>query len=185
MKNYPEIKSVLYSEEQIQKRVGKVATEIRTAYQDEGKFSTASPNSESLLVVGVLKGALYFFADLTRELKLPLSMDFMQVASYGDETVSGGDVRIVTDLHTDVKDRDVLIVEDIVDTGRTLEFLVNTMTERGARSVKTCTMLDKPSRRVIDIKADFVGFTVDNVYVVGYGMDIAQKYRELPFIGYF
>ncbi len=116
---------------------------------------------------------------------MPLNIDFMQVASYGDETVSSGDLSIVTDLHTDVKDRNVLIVEDIVDTGRTLEFLVNTMTKRGAKSVKTCTMLDKPSRRVVDIKADFVGFTIDNVYVVGYGMDIAQKYRELPFIGYF
>lgn len=185
MKNYPEIKGVLYSEEQIQKRVGKIGMEIRTAYQNDGKFTDMNFNTENLLAICILKGALYFFADLTRELKLPIKMDFMQVASYGDETVSGGDVRIVTDLHTDVKDCDILIVEDIVDTGRTLKFLIDTMVKRGARSVKTCTMLDKPSRRVIDIKADFVGFPIDNVYVVGYGMDIAQKYRELPFIGYF
>ena len=138
---------------------------------------------ESVHLVCILKGACIFMCDLAKRIRVPLSMDFMTVSSYGSGTQSSGIVRIKKDLDDPIKGLNVLIVEDIVDSGRTLHYLTEVFKERGCKSVRTCTLLDKPERRVVDLDVDYVGFMIPNQFVVGYGMDYDQRYRDLPFIG--
>jgi len=136
-----------------------------------------------LTVVGVLRGAFVFMADLVRAISRPLTCDFLAVRSYGDSTVSSGVVEITSDLGTPITDRHVLLVEDIVDTGLTLKYLLDVLGARGPAGLYTCALLSKPTRRQIDVKVDFVGFEVPDKFVVGYGMDASQLYRNLPYIG--
>ncbi len=165
---------VLLSEERIRERVRELGKEIAADY--EGK---------PLLVVGILKGSAVFLADLIRAIDLPLDYDFVAISSYGADTRSSGVVRLLKDLDVSVKGRDVLIVEDIVDTGWTLRlsYLAENMRARGCRSVKVCTLLDKPSRRKIDVGIDYCGFVVEDYFVVGYGLDYDGLYRNLAYIG--
>ena len=135
------------------------------------------------LVICVLKGAILFMADIVREIDTYCELDFMDVSSYGDATESSGEVKIIKDLDVSVKDRHILIVEDIIDTGRTLERLVELLKHRKATSVKICTLLDKPERRVKSVVPDYVGFEVPNEFVVGYGLDYIGHYRNLPYVG--
>ncbi|WP_125705806.1 hypoxanthine phosphoribosyltransferase [Lacticaseibacillus daqingensis] len=167
-----DILKVLYSKEDIAAITARLAQEIKRDYA--GKRP---------LVVGILKGAIMFMTDLVREVDDYLEIDFMDVSSYGDATESSGEVKIIKDLDTSVAGRDVLIVEDIVDTGRTLSYLMRLFATRDAKSVKICTLMDKPERRVKEVKADYVGTAVPNEFVVGYGLDYAERYRNLPYIG--
>ncbi len=136
-----------------------------------------------LLTVGVLRGAVMFYADLVRELDMPLRMNFMALSSYGASSVSSGAVRIQYDLESDIAGKNVLIVEDIVDSGLTLQYLTKTLRSRNPAILKTCCLFDKPSRRTVDFHADYVGFEVEDVFIVGYGLDYAEKYRNLKYIG--
>lgn len=167
-----DIQDVLYSEADIKAITQRLAAEIKRDYAGKNP-----------LVVCILKGAILFMTDLVRAVDDYLEIDFMDVSSYGDGTQSTGDVRIIKDLDTSVKHRDVLIVEDIVDTGRTLRALMDLFETRQANSVKICTLMDKPERRVVDVHADYVGTKVPNEFVVGYGLDYAERYRNLPYIG--
>ncbi|MGI6365801.1 MAG: hypoxanthine phosphoribosyltransferase [Bacillota bacterium] len=135
------------------------------------------------LLICVLKGALMFMADLTRAMKISLELDFMAVSSYGVSTKSSGVVRILKDLETSIEGRHVLIVEDIIDSGLTLKYLLQNLESRKPASLKICTLLDKPSRRQVDLKPDYCGFEIEDKFVVGYGLDFAEEYRNLPFIG--
>ncbi|KRO17242.1 hypoxanthine phosphoribosyltransferase [Lacticaseibacillus saniviri] len=168
----PDILKVLYSQDDIKQINQRLAAEIQADYAGKNP-----------LVVCILKGAILFMTDLVRDIDDYLEIDFMDVSSYGDATVSSGEVKIIKDLDTSVNQRDVLIVEDIVDTGRTLKFLMDMFKTRNANSVKICTLMDKPDGRVVDVKADYVGTTVPNEFVVGYGLDYAERYRNLPYIG--
>ena len=164
---------VLLSEEQVNKRIREVAKQINKDYAQK-----------QIHLICVLKGGAMFMCELARRISIPVSFDFMSVSSYGSETTSSGVVRILKDLDEDLKDKDVLIVEDIIDSGRTLSYLLELLQSRGPRSIKLCTLLDKPSRRVIkDVKVDYVCFSIPDEFVVGYGLDYNQKYRNLPFIG--
>lgn len=167
-----DIEKVLVSEEEIRKRCEELGAVLTKEY--EGK---------NPLVVGVLKGAVPFMADLIRAIEAHLEIDFMDVSSYGNATISSGEVKIVKDLDTNVEGRDLLIVEDIIDSGRTLAYLVDLFKYRKASSVKIVTLLDKPEGRVVDIDVDYVGFKVPNEFVVGYGLDYAEEYRNLPYVG--
>ncbi|MDD5017039.1 MAG: hypoxanthine phosphoribosyltransferase [Eubacteriales bacterium] len=167
-----DIKKVLYSEEQIKKRVGELAQEIKKDY--EGK---------DLLTIGILRGAVMFYADLVRELDRPLHMNFMALSSYGISSSSSGAVRIQYDLEEDISNKHVLIVEDIVDTGLTLSYLTKTLNSRNPKTLKTCCLFDKPARRKVDFRPDYIGFQVPDVFIVGYGLDFAEKYRNLKYIG--
>ncbi|MFZ3114010.1 MAG: hypoxanthine phosphoribosyltransferase [Syntrophales bacterium] len=160
---------VLYSQEQIKKRVRELAVQISRDY--EGK---------ELIVIGVLKGAFIFMADLIRCLTIPCRVDFVRLASYGAEAVSSGKVVMTKDIETSIKDQEILIVEDVVDTGLTLSFLINWLQERNPRSLKVCAMLDKRQRRRAPFEADYVGFTIEDEFVVGYGLDFNEKARFLP-----
>ena len=162
----------LISEEQVNARIKELGDIISKEY--EGK---------TVHLVCILKGACIFMCDLAKRIRVPLSMDFMTVSSYGSGTQSSGIVRIKKDLDDPIKGLNVLIVEDIVDSGRTLHYLTEVFKERGCKSVRTCTLLDKPERRVVDLDVDYVGFMIPNQFVVGYGMDYDQRYRDLPFIG--
>lgn len=163
------IQEVLITKEEIQARTKELGAQITKDY--EGK---------DLLVICILKGALPFMADLIREIQLPLSIDFMAVSSYGDATTSSGAVMILKDLETNINGRNVLIVEDIIDTGLTLKYLVENLQARKPASLKICTLLDKPDRRKVDIKVDYKGFQIPDAFVVGYGLDFAELYRNLP-----
>ena len=167
-----DIKEILYSKEDIQAVAQKLGAQI-----------TADMKDKNPLVICVLKGAILFMADIVREIDTYCELDFMDVSSYGDATESSGEVKIIKDLDVSVKDRHILIVEDIIDTGRTLERLVELLKHRNAASVKICTLLDKPSRRVVEVPVDYTGFEIPDEFVVGYGLDDVQKYRNLPFIG--
>ena len=167
-----DIEKVLITKEEIQVRCEELGKELTEAYKDSNP-----------LVVGVLKGAVPFMADIIRSIDAYLELDFMDVSSYGNATVSSGEVKIVKDLDTNVEGRDLLIVEDIIDSGRTLAYLVDLFKYRKANSVKIVTLLDKPEGRVVAIEADYVGFNVPNEFVVGYGLDYAEAYRNLPYIG--
>jgi len=164
--------SILYTREEIQNRVSELGRQITRDY--EGK---------NLLLLGILKGAVMFYADLARQIDLPLQMDFMAVTSYGSGTKTSGTVRILKDLDAAVDGMDILIVEDILDTGLTMHNLVHLLQTRNPASIKVCVLLDKPERRAADIAADYAGFTILDAFVVGYGLDYAQKYRNLPYIG--
>lgn len=176
MSNYSmidDIEEVLFSEEQIKSLINRMGAEISRDYKDK-----------KLLLVGILKGSVMVMADLMRAIKIPAEIDFMSVSSYGDGTSTSGRVRIVKDLDKDISGYDVLIVEDILDSGRTLSYLKGVLSARNPASIKICTIFDKPERREItDIKADYAGDTVPDAFIVGYGLDYAQKYRNLPFVG--
>jgi|UniRef100_A0A7C6EAW4 hypoxanthine phosphoribosyltransferase len=163
----------LISEAEIQKRVKELASQISSDYA----------NLQPLLV-GILKGAWIFMADLARYLTIPVSFDFLTVSSYGTSTKTSGIVKIVTDLKTPIIEKDVLLVEDILDTGLTLKYILDNLQLRQPRSLKTCVLLDKPERHQIDIKIDYLGFVVPNKFVVGYGIDYNEQYRNLPYIAY-
>lgn len=162
---------VLISEEQIRKRIGELAEEIRSDY--EGKRP---------LFIGVLKGSFVFLGDLIREMDIDLEVDFMSTSSYGDATTTSGVVRLTKDLDVAIEGRDVIIVEDIVDTGLTLRYLCNLLRQRLPSSLAVCTLLDKSARREVDVQIDYCGFDIEDGFVVGYGIDYAQKYRQLPLI---
>lgn len=167
-----DIKEVLISEEQLQEKVKELGKVLSEEYKD--RFP---------LAIGVLKGAMPFMGDLLKRVDTYLEMDFMDVSSYGDSTVSSGEVKIIKDLDTSVEGRDILIIEDIIDSGLTLSYLVELFRYRKAKSIKIVTLLDKPSGRKSDIEADYIGFEVPNAFVVGYGLDYQEKYRNLPYIG--
>ncbi|WP_283679351.1 hypoxanthine phosphoribosyltransferase [Lentilactobacillus sp. Marseille-Q4993] len=167
-----DILKVLYSEEEIQNACKRLGEEVKDDYR--GKVP---------VVISVLKGAIFFTTDVVRNIDMKMEMDFIDVSSYHGTTQSSGEVQLVNDISTDVSGRDVLIMEDIVETGRTLKFLIDNLKERGANSIKVCTLLDKPAGRVVEAKSDFIGFEVPNEFVVGYGLDYAEKYRNLPYIG--
>lgn len=167
-----DLKEILYTEEDIQRKVAELGDVLSSEYDD--KFP---------LVIGVLKGALPFMADLIKRVPVHLEIDFMDVSSYGNSMVSSGEVKIIKDLNTSVEGRDVLIIEDIIDSGLTLNYLVELFKHRKANSVKIVTLLDKPTGRQVDLKPDIAGFIVPDAFVVGYGLDYAERYRNLPYIG--
>jgi len=167
-----DIEKVLISEEEIQAKVRELGRALTEEYSD--RFP---------LAIGILKGAMPFMADLLKRIDTYLEMDFMDVSSYGSSTVSSGEVKILKDLDTSVEGRDILIIEDIIDSGLTLSYLVELLRYRKAKSIKIVTLLDKPSGRKAKIEADIVGFHVPDEFVVGYGLDYAEKYRNLPYIG--
>ena len=157
--------------------------EIAAAVKKLGEQITADYQGKELMLVGILKGAVVFFADLLREIDLPVKMEFMAVSSYGASTKNTGVVKLVKDLTVDITGMHVLIVEDIVDSGMTLSYLSKYLETRGAASIRIATLLDKPERRRVDLKADYSCFTIPDEFVVGYGLDYNEKYRNLPDIG--
>jgi len=157
--------------------------ELAARVAELGAWISRDYAGRPLTVLCVLKGAALFAADLVRAIELPLQLEFLGVASYGSGTGSSGEVRITSDTGTPLHDRDVLVVEDIVDTGLTLRFLLQALRARGCRSVRVCALLDKPSRRVEPVEVDYRGFEVGDVFVVGYGLDHAERWRNLPFVG--
>jgi hypoxanthine phosphoribosyltransferase len=162
---------ILIEEEPLQSRIGELGAEISAEY--EGR---------DLLLVGVLKGAVFFMADLMRELTIPCEIDFMAISSYGAATDSSGVVRILKDLDTNIAGRDVLVVEDIIDSGLTLSYLMRSLTARKPASLEICALLTKPERREIEVPVKFVGFEIPNKFVIGYGLDFAERYRNLPYV---
>jgi hypoxanthine phosphoribosyltransferase len=176
---YPgDIKSVLLSQDEIQTRVGELGQLVADNYRD-----TIAENGQDLLLVTVLKGAVMFVTDLARAIALPTQLEFMAVSSYGSSTSSSGVVRILKDLDRDINDRDVLIVEDIVDSGLTLSWLLRNLATRRPRSLRVCTLLRKPDALRADVDIAYIGFDIPNEFVVGYGLDYAERYRDLPYIG--
>jgi hypoxanthine phosphoribosyltransferase len=174
---YPgDIKSVLLSEDVIQAKVAELGAQIGEDYQD-------TLGSEDLLLITVLKGAVFFVTDLARSIPLPTQLEFMAVSSYGSSTSSSGVVRILKDLDRDINDRDVLIVEDIVDSGLTLSWLLRNLATRRPRSLRVCTLMRKPDAVRDDVDIAYVGFDIPNEFVVGYGLDYAERYRDLSYIG--
>lgn len=163
---------VLLSEEEVDERIREIGEQISKAY--EGK---------ELHMICVLKGGVFFMCELAKRITVPVSLDFMAVSSYGGDTKSSGVVKIVKDLDESIQGKDVLVVEDIVDSGRTLSYLMDMLRDRGPKSLQLCTLLDKPDRRVIPVDVNYTGFTIPDEFVVGYGLDYAQKYRNLPYIG--
>ncbi len=168
-----DIQEILITEQQLKEKVKELGRMITKDYQ-----------GKDLVLLGVLKGAIMFMADLSRAIDLPLSIDFMAVSSYGSSTRSSGIVKIIKDHDINIEGKDVLIVEDIIDSGLTLSYLRETLLGRKPRSLKICTILDKPERREADVKVDYCGFKIPDKFVVGYGLDFDEKYRNLPFIGF-
>jgi len=171
-----DIKSVLLSEDQIRTRTNELAADVARDY-------ASSLDGRDLLLVTVLKGAVMFVTDLARAIPLPTQLEFMAVSSYGSATSSSGVVRILKDLDRDIADRDVLIVEDIVDSGLTLSWLLRNLATRQPKSLRVCTLLRKPDAVRADVDITYVGFDIPNEFVVGYGLDYAERYRDLPYIG--
>lgn len=169
---YEDVSEVLLTEEQIQQRVRELAEQISADYQ-----------GKDLLLVCVLKGGILFLTDLMRQLDIPHAIDFMAISSYGAGTESSGVVRILMDLNTSIEGKNVLIVEDIVDTGYTLDYILRNLSTRRPASLKVCALLNKPSRRQVDVPIHYVGFDIPNKFVIGYGLDFGEKYRNLPFVG--
>jgi len=167
-----QIDGVLLTKEEIHKKVIELAATIQKDYDDV----------EDLILIGVLKGANIFMGDLMREIDLPMRIDFMAVSSYGHSTESSGVVRILKDLDIEIEDKHVLIIEDIVDTGLTLKYLTDNLKSRVPASLKVCALLDKPSRRKCDVIVDYVGFEIPDRFIVGYGIDYAERFRNLPYI---
>ena len=163
---------VLLTEEEVDKRIQEIGEQISRDYA-----------GKQVHLVCVLKGGSFFMCELAKRITVPVSIDFMSVSSYGGDTKSSGVVRIVKDLDEPLTGKNVLVVEDIVDSGRTLSYLLDMLRERGPEDVKLCTLLDKPDRRVEDVKVDYTGFQIPDEFVVGYGLDYDQKYRNLPYIG--
>ena len=166
------ITGVMLSEEEIKAKVAELGKKREKDYE-----------GQDLLVVGILKGASVFVSDLIRSINLDVNIDFMSVSSYGNSTESSGSVKILKDLDVDIKGKNVLIVEDIIDSGLTLSNLTRELKVREPKDLKICTLLDKPQRRKVDIPVDYVGFVIEDKFIVGYGIDYAEKYRNLPYIG--
>ena len=163
---------VLLSEKEVDERIQAIGEQISKDYQ-----------GRQVHLVCVLKGGSFFMCELAKRITVPVSLDFMSVSSYGSDTKSSGVVKIVKDLDESLKDKDVIVVEDIVDSGRTLSYLLEMLRDRGPRSLRLCTLLDKPERRVVDVNVDYTGFEIPDEFVVGYGLDYDQRYRNLPYIG--
>lgn len=157
--------------------------EVADRIREIGKQITEDYCGEEVFLICTLKGASFFACELAKRIDLPLILDFIAVASYGSGTKSSGEVRMIKDLDESIEGKNVIVVEDIVDTGRTLSYLMEILKKRNPRSLKLCSLLDKPERRVVDVKVDYKGFEVPDLFVVGYGLDYAQKYRNLPYIG--
>lgn len=169
------IGKVLISEEELDRAVTELAAQIDRDYGGKDK---------QLVLLCILKGSIIFTGDLMKKLTIPVEIDCMRVSSYGSGTTSSGNIKIILDVdRPDIAECDFLIIEDIIDSGRTLNYLVGYLAHKGAKSVKTCTLLDKPSRRVVDFTPDYVGFEIPDEFVVGYGLDYDEKYRTLPFVG--
>jgi len=166
------MEQILFTEEQLSACVDRLAEEINRDYAGKAP-----------LVVGILQGSFVFLADLVRKIKLPINLEFMSVSSYGSGTSSTGEVNIRLDLSEEIEGRDVILIEDILDSGNTLSRLLPTLQARGPASLKLCCLLDKPSRREREVPIDYLGFTIPDAFVVGYGLDYDQKYRNLPYIG--
>ncbi len=164
--------SVLISEQRINQRVRELADQISEDYK-----------GRSVHIICILKGSIFFACDLMKRITVPVTIDFMAVSSYGDETVSSGRVKIVKDLDEDVSGKDLIIVEDIIDSGRTLSYLSEILAARGPASISVCSLLDKPERRVTDAYVKYVGFEIPDEFVIGYGLDYQQGYRNLPYVG--
>ena len=156
--------------------------EMRVRIRELGKQITTDYTGKDFVLVGVLKGAYAFYADLARAIRIPMRVDFLMVTSDGSREKTSDKVKMVTELTEDIKGRDVLLVEDIVDSGLTAQYLVKTLAKKKPRSIKVCTLLSKPDRRTIDVPIDYVGFKIPDKYVVGYGLDYQQKYRNLPYL---
>lgn len=169
---HQDLKAILLTEEQLQAKIKELGAKLSEDYRDRNP-----------LVICVLKGAFIFMADLVKHIAIPIEIDFMAVSSYGSSTKSSGVVRIIKDLEVSVEGRDVIIVEDIIDSGLTLSYLIDVLERRNARSVAVVALLDKPERRKIHLDVEYRGFTLPDEFVVGYGLDYAEKYRNLPFIG--
>jgi len=167
-----DVESVLLSAEELAKRIEEIGAQI-----------TADYAGKEILMIGVLRGAVIFMADLARAIKVPVAIDFMAVSSYGAGVSSSGVVRILKDLDENVEGKHVLVVEDIIDSGLTLNYLLDNLKSRQPASIKLCTLLNKPERRKVNVKIDYNGFNVPDYFVIGYGLDYAEKYRNLPFIG--
>ena len=163
---------VLLSEQEVNEKIAELGKKISEDYA-----------GRSVHLICVLKGGIFFTCELAKRITVPVSLDFMSVSSYGEDTKSSGVVKIVKDLDEPLEGKDVLIVEDIIDSGRTLSYLIQILRKRNPASIHLCTLLDKPERRVTDVKVDYVGFNIPDEFVVGYGLDYAQKYRNLPYIG--
>ena len=163
---------VLISEKDVEKRIREMAAQISKDYE-----------GESLHLICILRGSIFFTCELAKYITVPVTIDFMSVSSYGDGTVSSGRIKILKDLDDSIKDKNVLIVEDIVDSGRTLAHLLGFLKVREPKSIKLCTLLDKPERREVEVAVDYTGMQIPDLFVVGYGLDYAQKYRNLPYIG--
>jgi len=169
---HPDVARVLLTEDEIQSKLRKMGEEITAHYRGKNP-----------VVICILKGAIYMLSDLTRFIDTDLELDFMVVSSYGTDTKSSGVVRILKDLSTSIQDRDVLVVEDIIDTGLTLKYLLRNFAARGARSIEVASLLWKTGAQEIDIDAKWIGFEIPNEFVIGYGLDYAEKYRNLPYVG--
>lgn len=167
------IGKILYTEEEILQRAKEIATQISEDYADE-----------ELILIGTLKGAILWMSDIMKNLSIDTKIDFMVASSYGSGMTSSGVVKVKKDIETDIYGKSVLIIEDIVDTGTTLKYIKEHLADRKPKSVKICTLLDKPTGRKVDIEADYIGFKVDDLFIVGYGLDYDQKYRNLPYISY-
>ena len=163
---------VMFTEEEVNNKIKELGAKIR-----------ADMNREAVKIICILKGASFFACELAKRITVPVFIDFMSVSSYGDGTESSGIVRIIKDLDDPIEGENVLIVEDIIDSGRTLSYLVENLKSRGAKSVRLCTLMSKPSRRVVEVPVDYIGYEIPDEFVVGYGLDYAQKYRNLPYIG--
>ncbi len=169
---HKDIQEVLFSEEQIQLKVNELGRQISLDYA-----------GRNLMLICVLKGAFMFIADLSKRIEVPLELDFMAVSSYGAASQSSGVVKIIKDLDVPVEGRDILIVEDIIDSGLTLSYLIDVLERRNARSIKIVTLFDKPLRRKVELEPDYKGFIIPDEFIVGYGLDYAEKYRNLPYVG--
>ena len=156
--------------------------EMRARIKELGKQIATDYAGKDLVLVGVLKGAYAFYADLARAIRIPMRVDFLVVTSYGSQSKTSGRVKVITELTEDVKGKDLLLVEDIVDSGLTVQYLIKTLAKHKPRSIRVCTLLSKPDRRTIDVPLDYIGFKIPNKYVVGYGLDYQQKYRNLPYL---
>ena len=167
-----DIQEILFSEEQLKARVAEIARQIETDYA-----------GKEIMLISVLRGSFILMADLCRAIQLPCTLDFMSVSSYGKSTTSSGQVQITKDLSEDITGRHVIVVEDILDSGNTLSYLLKILENRHPASIRLCTLLDKPERRVKPVEVHYTGFTIPDAFVVGYGLDYAERYRNLPYIG--
>ena len=163
---------VMIDEATVEARIAEIAQQLSKEYE-----------VKTIHIIGVLKGSVFFMCELAKRLTVPVTMDFMSVSSYGNDTKSSGVVKMIKDLDESIEGRDVVLIEDIMDSGRTLSYLINILKERKPASFKVVTLLDKPDRRVVELEPDITGFVIPDRFVVGYGLDCAQKYRNLPYIG--